>query len=542
MRLSEAGAAPARRDDSEGAITGRPGTAVPTLRGALTGSRRLLRDFSGRPMTSFHLVVGVSAALLVVGLMMVLASSSVAAFESSTHNPFSVFENQTVFAVIGVVGFVVAMRTSVRQIRRWSFPAVAVSTLLLSVVLVPGVGAQYNGARSWIDLGSVSLQPSEPAKLALLLWMAHVLTARRNTLRSPRALLIPVLPTFLMMCVLLMLEPALGTTITLSIVFFAVLFFGGAPWWVFAGVATSAAVAGAYLATSAGYRSARITAFLNPQAHPELTYQLMQGRQAIGRGGWFGVGLGQSTAKYGWLPNASSDFIFAVIGEELGVVGAALVLVLFAVLAYTGLRIARRNMVPFIKVTASAATLWLVGQAAVNVGYVVGLLPVTGIPLPMISTGGTSLVTTMFVLGLLANIALREPAAAATRLSAEPSRMAAFLGLRPAADRAAQRTVKRPTTNAKDGSSIRQLAAHRPTVVASAARSRRPATAAQGPTANTGGRPRVIRPTDRASGRIPPQSPPRSRRRQSLSDQQPPTSADFRVPPATRHSSRLRPR
>ena len=404
----------------------------------LSAARRRVQDLSGRPMTSWHLILAVFGLLLAVGLMMVLASSSAAAWQSKSRDSFSTFENQTVFAGIGLVGFFVAMRVSVRQIRRWSFPAVAVSILLLAVVLVPGLGARYNGARSWIDFGSVSLQPSEPAKLALLLWMAHVLASRRNALGSARSLLLPVLPVFLWMCVLLMMEPALGTTITLSIVFFAVLYFAGAPWWMFAGVGAAAVAAGTYLATSAGYRSARISAFLDPQAHPELTYQLHQGFYAMGHGGWFGVGLGQSTAKYGWLPNASSDFIFAIIGEELGLVGAALVLLLFAVLAYTGLRIARRNVDPFIKITAAASTIWLVGQAAINMGYVVGLLPVTGIPLPMISTGGTSLIITMMVFGLLANFALREPQAAAARLNT-PSRVATFLGLRSSAERPARR-------------------------------------------------------------------------------------------------------
>jgi len=409
----------------------------------LSAARRRVQDFSDRPMTSWHLILAVFGLLLAVGLMMVLASSSVAAWRSKSGDSFSTFENQTMFAVIGLVGFFVAMRVSVRQIRRWSFPAVMVSILLLAVVLVPGLGARYNGARSWIDFGSVSLQPSEPAKLALLLWMAHVLASRRNTLRSARSLLLPVLPIFLWMCVLLMMEPALGTTITFSIVFFAVLYFAGAPWWMFAGVGAAAAAAGTYLATSAGYRSARISAFLDPQAHPELTYQLRQGFYAMGHGGWFGVGLGQSTAKYGWLPNASSDFIFAIIGEELGLVGAALVLLLFAVLAYTGLRIARRNVDPFIKITAAASTIWLVGQAAINMGYVVGLLPVTGIPLPMISTGGTSLVVTMVVFGLLANFALREPQAAAARLN-KPSRVADFLGLSTtSAERPARRRRRR---------------------------------------------------------------------------------------------------
>ena len=292
------------------------------------------------------------------------------------------------------------------------------------------VGKRVGGARSWIDLGPINFQPSEVAKLALLIWMGHVLASRRNTLRSMRALLVPVLPVFLLMILLIMLEPDLGTTVSLGIIFIAVMWFGGAPWWMFAALTTLASGAVVYLATSAGYRSARVTAWLDPgSASKAAVYQINESLYGLGHGGIFGAGLGQSVAKTGWLPNADSDFIFAVIGEELGLIGAGLVLLLFGLLAYTGLRIARRNVDPFIKIVASAATVWLVGQAAINIGYVVGLLPVTGIPLPMISRGGTSLVITMVVFGLLANFARREPQAAAALRSQGPGRMARFLGL-----------------------------------------------------------------------------------------------------------------
>jgi cell division protein FtsW len=174
-----------------------------------------------------------------------------------------------------------------------------------------------------------------------------------------------------------------------------------------------------------------LLSFIDPEAHPDVSYQLLQSLYGLGNGGWFGVGLGQSRAKWSYLPNADSDFIFAIIGEELGLIGAGIVLLLFALLAYTGLRIARRNVDPFVKIVASAGTVWLVGQAAINIGYVVGLLPVTGIPLPMISSGGTSLLITMVVFGLLANFARREPQAAAALQAGGGGRLAQFLGMRP---------------------------------------------------------------------------------------------------------------
>ncbi|WP_188943666.1 putative lipid II flippase FtsW [Nakamurella endophytica] len=380
-------------------------------------------------MTSWHLILAVFALLLGFGLLMVLSASSIVSFKQGSGSAFATFESQAVYAVIGSVGFVFAARVSPRFIRGASFPAVLVSLFLLAAVLV--IGKKINGARSWIGVGSATFQPSELAKVALLVWMAHVLAARRHTLRSLRSLLFPVLPVFVLMVALIMMQPDLGTTVSLCIVFFAVLWFAGAPMWIF-GLLAAGGIAGVvYLSTSAGYRAARILAFLHPfdPAYQAWTYQVQQGWFGMGHGGLFGVGLGQSMVKWSWLPNADSDFIFAVIGEELGLIGTGLVLLLFGLLAYTGLRIARRSVEPWNKIVAAAATVWLVGQAAINIGYVVGLLPVTGIPLPMISAGGTSLVVTMLVFGLLANLARREPQAAAALYAQGPGRIGRFLGI-----------------------------------------------------------------------------------------------------------------
>ena len=389
--------------------------------------RRSAKDWLDRPMTSYHLITATFYLLLGFGLLMVLSASSIASFHANNGSTFATFENQALFAVLGFIGFLFSSKVSPRLLRTYSFPLVAISLLMLAAVLV---SRPINGAHSWLVLGPIQFQPSEVAKLALLIWMGHVLASRRNTLRSLRSLLIPVLPVFVMMVALIMLEPDLGTTVSLGIVFIAVMWFGGAPMWMFATLTAGAGALVVYLATSAGYRSARIASWLHPgTALKADTYQMRQSLSGLGSGHIFGVGLGQSIFKTGWLPNADSDFIFAIIGEELGLIGAGLVLVLFSLLAYTGLRIARRNTDPFIKIVASAATVWLVGQAAINIGYVIGLLPVTGIPLPMISRGGTSLVITMVVFGLLANFARREPQAAAALHSQGPTRMARFLGL-----------------------------------------------------------------------------------------------------------------
>jgi len=398
------------------------------LRASIKAAGRLTSDWLDRPMTSLHLVLAIFALMLGFGLLMVLSSSSVSAFRV-LGSSFSVFANQATYAAVGLLFFCATQYLPVRVMRSFSTAAVIISLVLLVAVL--GIGALVNGARSWIRLGGLQFQPSEVAKLALLLWMSNVLSARRSTLRSPKALLIPVLPVFALMAALIMIQPDLGTTVALTIVFMAVLFFAGAPWWMFAGLGALGVAGFVALAVSAQYRMARLLSFVDPQAHPAVSYQLLQSLYGMGNGGWFGVGLGQSRAKWSYLPNADSDFIFAIVGEELGLIGAGILLLLFALLAYTGLRIARRNVDPFVKIVASAATIWLVGQAAINVGYVVGLLPVTGIPLPMISSGGTSLLITMVVFGLLANFARREPQAAAALRAGGGHWLARFLGMHP---------------------------------------------------------------------------------------------------------------
>jgi cell division protein FtsW len=380
-------------------------------------------------MTSFHLIIAIFLLLLGIGLVMVLSSSSVTAYRGDSGNSFATFQRQAIFAVIGFIGFLFAARLPIKVIRAWSTTFMVISLGLLAAVLVPGIGKNLNGARSWIGVGSFTIQPSEFAKLALLLWAAHVLAARRSSLGSLRQLLVPIVPVALLMAGLIYLQPDLGTLVTLAVVLAAVMWFAGAPLWLFLLTSAGGLVGLAYMATSAAYRLKRVLALFDPEKYPEATYQLRQGLYGMGRGGLFGVGLGQSRAKWSWLPYADSDFIFAIIGEELGLIGAAVVILLFALLAYTGLRIARRNVDPFIKIASGAATFWLVAQAAINIGYVVGALPTTGLTLPLISSGGSSLIVSMVVFGLLANFARREPPAATALHAHGPGRFSAFLGI-----------------------------------------------------------------------------------------------------------------
>jgi cell division protein FtsW len=354
----------------------------------------------------------VCALLTLFGLVMVLSASTVESY-TKVGSSYAVFVQQLMFCGLGLVLFWLALRMPVRILRGTCGLFLLVCLALLVMVLSP-LGVEINGAQKWLRLGSLSLQPSEPAKLALALWGAHVLVTKRALLHQWRHLLVPLVPMAIVIFALVMLQPDLGTTITLAIVLLALLWFGGAPGELFGAIAV-AAVAGAVVMTGiAGYRSARIQSFLHPGADPQgAAYQARQAMFSLADGGWWGVGLGQGSAKWDYLPNAHNDFIFAIIGEELGFVGCLVVLLLFGTLAYVGIRIAARNTDPWIKLVSATVTTWLVGQAAINIGYVVGLLPVTGIPLPLISSGGTSIALTMLAFGLLASFARHEPQAVA---------------------------------------------------------------------------------------------------------------------------------
>ncbi|MGH3694495.1 MAG: putative lipid II flippase FtsW [Pseudonocardiaceae bacterium] len=390
-------------------------------------AREALSAWLARPLTSLHLVLGVFGLLTLFGLVMVLSASNVESYIRDGSS-YAVFLQQLTFCGLGLVLFWLGMQMPVRMLRGTSGLFLLVCLVLLGLVLSP-LGAEINGAQKWLRLGSLSLQPSEPVKLALALWGAHVLVTKRALLHQWRHLLVPLVPMAVVIFALVMLQPDLGTTITLAVVLLALLWFSGAPGELFGAIMISAAAGAVALAGTAGYRSARIESFLHPGADPQgAAYQARQAMFSLADGGWWGVGLGQGSAKWDYLPNAHNDFIFAIIGEELGLLGCLVVLLLFGTLAYVGIRIAARNTDPWIKLVSATVTTWLVGQAAINIGYVIGLLPVTGIPLPLISSGGTSIALTMLVFGLLANFARHEPQAVAV-LRQEPNHPPAHGGL-----------------------------------------------------------------------------------------------------------------
>ncbi|MCG8914619.1 putative lipid II flippase FtsW [Actinokineospora sp. PR83] len=401
--------------------------------GRVTAFRVALTAWLGRPLASFHLVLAVFGLLTVLGLVMVLSASSVVSFNTPGFGLYTVFFKQLIYVSVGAVLFWVALRVPLARIRALSPTAMVGSILLLMAVLTP-LGAELNGTRSWFVLGPVSFQPVEVCKLALALWGAHVLVVKKAVLHRYRHLLVPVVPAALLMFALVMLQPDLAGTVTLGIVLVALLWFAGAPMRIFGALALGGLAGVALLAVGTEYRLDRVVSFLNPeQDQLGKGFQAVQAQLALADGGLFGRGLGQGPSKWNFLPNVHNDFIFALIGDELGFLGCSLVLGLFAMLAVVGMRVATRNIDPWIRMVAATLTVWLVAQAAINIGYVVGLLPVTGITLPMISSGGTSAVVTMVVFGLLANCARHEPEAVSALRSQGPGRFGKLMRL-PAPD------------------------------------------------------------------------------------------------------------
>ncbi|MCF7548364.1 putative lipid II flippase FtsW [Pseudonocardia sp. WMMC193] len=411
---------------------------------------KALEAWLRRPLTSLHLILGVWGLLTLFGLVMVLSASSVESF-SAGGSSYSVFVRQLAFCAGGLVLFWIGLRVRPARMRAVAPWLLLLGVLALVAVLIPGLGVARNGSRAWFAIGSFSVQPSEAVKVALTLWGAHVLVARRKVMHRWKHALNPLVPVTLLVLALLVLEPDMGMAVSVGIVMIVLLYFGGAPMKLLATIGVGAAAGAVVLGLTAGYRVSRITAFLSPEATDPLgpAYQATQALYSLADGGLFGVGLGQGRAKWDYLPNAHNDFIFAIIGEELGMIGAFAVLALFATLAYTGLRIARRSSDPWLRLVAATTTATLVIQAAINIGYVVGLLPVTGLQLPLISSGGTSMVVTMFLFGILTNAARHEPEAVAALRANGQGRIATILRLplpepyRAPAHTPTQRTVRR---------------------------------------------------------------------------------------------------
>jgi cell division protein FtsW len=355
----------------------------------------------------YLLLVAVVATLCLVGLVMVLSASSVASLRSFG-TPWRYFERQGVYLVAGAVAFFAAQGLKISFWQRMARPMMFVAGAALLAVLV--VGRSAGGASRWLGSGSFQFQPSELAKLALVLFAADVL-ARREGKGTWLYRTVPVLVVMTAFVLLIMRQPDMGTAVVVCCAGAAVLFAAGMPMQTMALLGACGGLAGFVLATSVSYRAARITSFLHPFASASTTgYQSVQGIIALGGGHWLGTGIGQSLASWGYLPNQYTDFIFAVIGQETGFAGSVLVLGLFAAIGVIGTRIAWSAQTTFESLLAAGITAWLASQAIINIGAVAGVLPVTGVPLPFVSYGGTSLIIVLFAAGLLANVARRAGA------------------------------------------------------------------------------------------------------------------------------------
>jgi len=338
---------------------------------------------------------------------MVLSAGSVSAAQGYGGNSFWYFQRQVVYTLAGLgVGALVA-RIPYRAWRRLWVPLLGIAAVLMMVAAHPSAGTSLYGASRWIDLGPVTLQPSEFAKLGLIAFAATVLAAKWSKLDDVAHLALPLVPVVAIVAGLGILQRDLGTTVIMCGSVFLLLFVAGVRLRYLAASAAVGLVAIGYLIVGEPYRRTRFfEAWLDPQADASgAGYQLIQGLIAIGSGGWTGLGLGSSRAKWDYLPNAHSDFIFAVIAEELGLVGALTVLLAFGVLSFAAIRIALHATDTFGRLLAAGIAAWIGLQTVINLGAVTGLLPITGVPLPLVSFGGTALVVTLAAIGVLASVA-----------------------------------------------------------------------------------------------------------------------------------------
>src|SRR5215471_3505644 len=394
----------------------------------------LWRSLLDRPLTSYYLVLGVTTLLLGLGLVMVQSTASVADLSVGL-SPYSDVKKQVLGAAIGLPLMWVAAHSRPRLFRAFAYPLLAVAIVGLALTLIHGVGVSQNGAARWIAIGGQPIQPSEIAKLALVVWGADLLARkdRLGQLADWRHMLVPLMPGTAVLCLLVMTGDDLGTTFILLVIFLALLWIIGAPGRVFGGMLILMALAMMLMIVSAKYRLGRLVGFFDQQSSATgANWQGTQGKYALGSGGIFGVGLGASGQKWGYVPESTSDFIFAIIGEELGLVGTLCVTALYGGLAFAGLRIARRVPDMFARLAAAGITAWIVVQAVVNIGAVIGVLPITGVPLPLVSAGLSSLLSTLVALGMLMSFARLEPGAQealAARGPGWPLRVLSWLGL-----------------------------------------------------------------------------------------------------------------
>lgn len=358
---------------------------------------------------SFQLIRGSAMLLLFIGLIMVLSSSF---YESKLvyGSEFTIFLRQAFYAMLGAIALVAITKVDVAVIRRLAPLLMASVLLLLLLVFIPGLGSTVGGQTNWLDFGfGLRLQPSEFAKFALIVFGAHQLANRRHLIGDASKYVAPVVIATTAVIALIVVAGDLGNAVIIAVAVGVMLFVANAPMRYFGFASLLGIGLVGLLSYLRPYRFERITAWLNPEADPEgVGFQAMHAKFALASGGFFGQGLGASREKWGTLPEAHTDFIFAVIGEELGLFGALSILVLFTLLCVSIISLGRHAESDFVRYACAGSVGWIGGQAMINIGAVLGLLPIMGVPLPLVSTGGSALIPTLAVIGLLLAFARQE--------------------------------------------------------------------------------------------------------------------------------------
>ncbi len=360
---------------------------------------------TGRRTTLFLVLFFAVATLCAIGVVMVLSASAAASL-SDTDDAWSLFRRQLVWVGVGAVALLVTMRIDYHRWRILAVPTLVLSVVLLALVTVPGIGVSANGASRWLGIGPFVFQPSELAKLGFVLFVADLLARPARPIDDTRITLRPVIAITALLVSMMMLQPHLGASIIIGAIAIAMLFLAGTPVVPLGGFAMAGSSLAAAVVMSSPWRRARWLAFLDPWADPLGNgYQPLQSLHAVTVGGLSGVGLGSSRAKWGFLPYAHTDFIFAVIAEELGLLGAITIVGLFATIGVAGFLTSLRAPDRFGMLLAFGITSWILAQAVLNMGAVLALVPVLGVTLPFLSFGGSSLVVTMAAFGLVLNVA-----------------------------------------------------------------------------------------------------------------------------------------
>jgi cell division protein FtsW len=395
----------------------------PTMRPVLAVDRTPVRSRSGAVRRERHeadyVILVVVVALSAIGILMVYSSSALKGYLSSENNTFATVGPQIQWAVLGIAAMLAMMRVDYRYLRLASVPMYVVALVTLALLFVPSLSIVVGGSARWLKLGPLpAVHPAEFAKLALIVYLAHWFAKRGTRIGGFWSGTVPFLIIVAPVILLVFVEPDLGTTGVITLTAFTMWFIAGAN-LLQLGVLLTSGVAGIAVFME-GYQMDRIRAWLDPWSDPlGHGYHTVQGLMAIGVGGLLGTGLGQSRV---FVPNAFNDFIFAEIGQEFGFLGAVVVITLFAVLAYSGVRIALSAPDTFGALLAAGITAWLCIQAVINIGVVVTLFPITGIPLPFISAGGSSLIISFAAVGILLSISRETVQKGTWNTDADPDR------------------------------------------------------------------------------------------------------------------------